>query len=100
MRLATIRTSEGLRAAVQVGRAFLDLNRSDPKLPVSIRELVALGPDGLKRAQDAMGARTAALCDESEVELMPPVSDPHKIIGIGRNYAAHAAEAGAELPKE
>ncbi len=100
MRLANMITSSGPRAAIQVGRALMDLNHTDPKLPANMREFLALGPDGVKRAQDLMGARTAALCDEADAELGPPVTDPHKIIGIGRNYAAHAAEAGVEPPKE
>src|SRR6266852_4376168 len=33
------------------------------------------------------------------VRLVAPV-DPSKIVGIGRNYAAHAAEMGNEVPKE
>ena len=33
------------------------------------------------------------------IRLIAPV-DPSKIVGIGRNYAAHAAELGNELPKE
>jgi 2-keto-4-pentenoate hydratase/2-oxohepta-3-ene-1,7-dioic acid hydratase in catechol pathway len=33
------------------------------------------------------------------VRLVAPV-DPSKIVGIGRNYAAHAAELGNEVPKE
>ncbi len=32
-----------------------------------------------------------------EVRLLPPVL-PRKIIGVGRNYPAHAAEHGAEVP--
>jgi 2-keto-4-pentenoate hydratase/2-oxohepta-3-ene-1,7-dioic acid hydratase in catechol pathway len=32
------------------------------------------------------------------VELLPPVPDPQKIVGIGLNYRAHAAEAGLEPP--
>lgn len=35
----------------------------------------------------------------SEVEFLPPVT-PSKIICVGRNYAAHAAELGNEVPKE
>jgi len=31
-------------------------------------------------------------------ELLPPL-EPSKIIGIGRNYAAHAAELGHEVPR-
>lgn len=35
----------------------------------------------------------------SEVEFLPPVI-PSKIVCVGRNYAAHAAELGNEVPKE
>jgi 2-keto-4-pentenoate hydratase/2-oxohepta-3-ene-1,7-dioic acid hydratase in catechol pathway len=100
MRLATIRTADGPRAAMQVGRSFMDLNHTDPELPADMREFLALGPDAVKRAEDAMGRRTAAFCDSADVELAPPVTDPKKIIGIGLNYAAHAAEGGRKPPKE
>jgi 2-keto-4-pentenoate hydratase/2-oxohepta-3-ene-1,7-dioic acid hydratase in catechol pathway len=33
------------------------------------------------------------------VELQPPVPDPEKIVCIGLNYRAHAAEAGIEPPE-
>jgi len=33
-----------------------------------------------------------------DVQILPPVN-PKKIIGIGRNYAAHAKEHNAEVPK-
>jgi 2-keto-4-pentenoate hydratase/2-oxohepta-3-ene-1,7-dioic acid hydratase in catechol pathway len=35
----------------------------------------------------------------SDVRLLAPV-EPSKIVCVGRNYAAHAAELGNELPKE
>jgi 2-keto-4-pentenoate hydratase/2-oxohepta-3-ene-1,7-dioic acid hydratase in catechol pathway len=35
----------------------------------------------------------------SEVALLPP-SAPSKIIGVGRNYADHAAERGKAVPRE
>ena len=35
----------------------------------------------------------------SEIEFLPPVI-PSKIVCVGRNYAAHAAELGNEVPKE
>lgn len=34
----------------------------------------------------------------SDVELLPPIPDPDKIICIGLNYKAHAAEAGLKIP--
>src|SRR5438034_8729997 len=42
------------------------------------------------------GSRSARL---AEVRLLAPV-EPSKIVCIGRNYAAHAAELGNEVPKE
>jgi 2-keto-4-pentenoate hydratase/2-oxohepta-3-ene-1,7-dioic acid hydratase in catechol pathway len=36
----------------------------------------------------------------SEVRLLSPVLPRSKVIGIGRNYAAHAAEMGGEVPDE
>src|SRR6266566_10109789 len=42
------------------------------------------------------GSRSSRL---PEVRLLAPV-EPSKIVCIGRNYAAHAAELGNEVPKE
>ena len=42
------------------------------------------------------GSRSSRLAD---VRLLAPVA-PSKIVCIGRNYAAHAAEMGNEVPKE
>ena len=36
----------------------------------------------------------------SEVRLLAPVLPRSKVIGIGRNYAAHAAEMGGDVPDE
>lgn len=36
----------------------------------------------------------------SEVRLLAPVLPRSKVVGIGRNYAAHAAELGHDLPEE
>jgi 2-keto-4-pentenoate hydratase/2-oxohepta-3-ene-1,7-dioic acid hydratase in catechol pathway len=35
-----------------------------------------------------------------DVRLLAPVIPRSKVVGIGRNYAAHAAELGNEVPKE
>jgi 2-keto-4-pentenoate hydratase/2-oxohepta-3-ene-1,7-dioic acid hydratase in catechol pathway len=43
------------------------------------------------------GGQTFAL---AEVTLLAPVPRPRAIFGIGRNYAAHAAELGHDLPSE
>jgi 2-keto-4-pentenoate hydratase/2-oxohepta-3-ene-1,7-dioic acid hydratase in catechol pathway len=74
----------------------LDLNEADASLPVSVRELLALGPDGLKRAAAAKG-KTQPL---GEVQLLAPIVDPPKILCVGANYADHAAESGMAIPTE
>jgi 2-keto-4-pentenoate hydratase/2-oxohepta-3-ene-1,7-dioic acid hydratase in catechol pathway len=43
----------------------------------------------------------AAFSDpEKDVEWLPPVTSPEKIICIGLNYSDHAAESKMEIPKE
>jgi len=43
-------------------------------------------------------SRTSGVSRLSDVRLFAPV-EPSKIVCIGRNYAAHAAELGGEVPK-
>jgi 2-keto-4-pentenoate hydratase/2-oxohepta-3-ene-1,7-dioic acid hydratase in catechol pathway len=51
---------------------------------------------GVPWAPWSRGSRSSRL---AEVRLLAPV-EPSKIVCIGRNYAAHAAELGNEVPKE
>src|SRR5947208_14534226 len=51
---------------------------------------------GLPSSQWTRGAHSSRLAD---VRLLAPV-EPSKIVCVGRNYAAHAAEFGNEVPKE
>ncbi|MBV8528224.1 MAG: fumarylacetoacetate hydrolase family protein [Candidatus Dormibacteraeota bacterium] len=49
-----------------------------------------------EQLRDARGA----LREHGLDELGPPVVRPSKIIGVGRNYAAHARELGNEIPTQ
>ena len=51
---------------------------------------------GLPWGEWTRGTRSSRLAD---VRLLAPV-EPSKIVCVGRNYAAHAAELGNEVPKE
>jgi len=51
---------------------------------------------GVPWATWTRGSRSSLL---AEVRLLAPV-EPSKIVCVGRNYAAHAAELGNEVPKE
>ncbi|MFT3944749.1 MAG: fumarylacetoacetate hydrolase family protein [Ancrocorticia sp.] len=45
-------------------------------------------------------ARTGEVLALEDVRLLPPVANPSKIIGIGRNYVAHIEELGNQVPIE
>jgi 2-keto-4-pentenoate hydratase/2-oxohepta-3-ene-1,7-dioic acid hydratase in catechol pathway len=53
-------------------------------------------PEGPYDANLMLGRRIGVV---DELHLLAPAA-PTKIIGIGRNYVAHAAEHGVEVPKE
>src|SRR4051794_14325491 len=98
MRLATLRTPVGPRAAALVGDAYVDLHATDVDLPNSVRDLLAGGRTMLWHAAEAARKATAVRIPAGEVRLMAPIPDPPKIVCVGLNYRDHAAESGAPIP--
>jgi 2-keto-4-pentenoate hydratase/2-oxohepta-3-ene-1,7-dioic acid hydratase in catechol pathway len=65
----------------------------------SVREIVGQGLDRvaqLREAADALADDRAVAA--ADVRLGPPVPDPQKILCVGLNYRAHAAEASLDEP--
>jgi 2-keto-4-pentenoate hydratase/2-oxohepta-3-ene-1,7-dioic acid hydratase in catechol pathway len=52
-------------------------------------------PDALHRAIDGMSIASAELA-MADVQLLPPIPNPARILAIGVNYKAHAAETGSQ----
>ncbi|HEY7329612.1 MAG TPA: fumarylacetoacetate hydrolase family protein [Gemmataceae bacterium] len=100
MRLATIQTSSGPRAAVLEGNNYIDLHATRPDLPISVSELLAAGAGMLKSAAEAAARPDAVRHPASSVKLLAPILDPPKVICIGLNYRDHAEESGAPIPRE
>jgi 2-keto-4-pentenoate hydratase/2-oxohepta-3-ene-1,7-dioic acid hydratase in catechol pathway len=100
MRLATILTPHGPRAAAQVGDGYVDLHATDPGLPTSVRTLLAASPAVRRAAADAAESDRAVRYATHAVKLLPPVPDPDKILCIGLNYRDHAIEGGQPIPAE
>ena len=101
----TYSSGAGPRAGVLLGDTVLDAwgVLGEPER-ASLRELIAEGRlddlgemlgGGAGPAGEAPGGGRAL----GEVELLPPIPDPEKIVCIGLNYASHAAEAGIESPQ-
>lgn len=100
MRLATIHTPHGPRAAAFAGGAYVDLHATDAALPAGVRQLLEAGPAALRAAAEAAARPDAVRHPAAGAKLLPPVPDPNKVLCIGLNYRDHAAESGAQVPRE
>ncbi|WP_285247244.1 fumarylacetoacetate hydrolase family protein [Pseudarthrobacter sp. efr-133-R2A-89] len=58
-----------------------------------------LAAGGLDKVRKALAAGDLPVLEDAEgLRVGPPVARPGAVVGIGMNYAAHAAESGAEPP--
>ncbi len=92
MRLVSYESDRGPRAGVLRGGEVIDAGDALGSGVASMRELLGSGRVG--ELSDADGPATPL----ADAKLLAPVPDPQKLIGIGLNYARHAAESGAEPP--
>jgi acylpyruvate hydrolase len=81
---------------------FVEPGRDDARAGEVRRDEIVAFESGTVRDRLATGDRTPATGQAfplADVTLLAPVPRPRAIFGIGLNYAAHAAESGAELPR-
>ena len=91
MRLVTYRSDRGPRAGLLTEAGVIDAWDQLGEGGSTVRELLEAG-----RSADLDPAAGEAV---DAAELLPPVPDPDKIVCIGLNYRAHAAEAGIDPPQ-
>jgi len=99
MRIVAYEKNGGGAIGVRLEDQVVDLSIAAPDLPGTLRGLLAAGPEAMAeagRAAEAAGGEARLPLDG--LPLLPPVPDPPKILCIGRNYAEHAKEGGAEVP--
>lgn len=93
MKIARIRYDECVHLArIESGTAILLQQESDHPAADVLREALAAGVN----LQTADGTAVSL----TDCDLLAPVSNPSKFLGVGLNYADHAAESGMELPSE
>ncbi len=88
----------GHRFAVATPEGYVDAALVDSALPTSLKQLLAGGDSLLAAAEKA--ASEGPVIPIEQVQLLPPIPDPQKIICVGLNYADHARETGATIPSE
>jgi acylpyruvate hydrolase len=83
MRIVTFRQNGNVRHGVRIG------------------DTIQVYPDAMSAVDLALRGASLSAGEEvaiGEVELLPPVPNPGKIICIGLNYRAHAIEGGNAIP--
>jgi 2-keto-4-pentenoate hydratase/2-oxohepta-3-ene-1,7-dioic acid hydratase in catechol pathway len=88
VRLVTFATSAGPHAGVVVDGGIVDLTER-----TGVRSVRALLEQGTEPVRRHLRADADVALDT--VELLPPVSDPVHVIGVGLNTRSHAAEVAA-----
>lgn len=96
MRFISYKTHGATGIALSVGERWHGLAEADQNYPGSLLGLIRQGDTALADAALTLGE--APEIDLDKVELLPPLSDPEKVICVGLNYHDHSAESGFEQP--
>ncbi len=100
MRLLAFQNNGGQRIGLLQGDQVVDLSIAAPDLPGELVEIIEGGDDCLKMIKTAQeGANPESLVPIDKLDWLPPTRKAGKIICLGLNYAAHAAEGGHERPE-
>jgi acylpyruvate hydrolase len=97
MRFVTFESGGKPTVGVRIGDEVVDLSKADASLPDSVLGLIEAGDGAFKAAQKAAEGASERLAFDS-LSFCPVIPRPPKIICIGLNYAAHAAEGGHDRP--
>lgn len=92
MKLVTVKKSDEVIMGAVKGDHIVDLGYNG-----SMIDMLKSGEFGLDAAHNAAESGTKQY-GLDEVTFLPPVLRPGKVIALGKNYAAHAAEGGSAPP--
>ncbi len=97
VRLATVRTSRGLRLHVKGTNGYVDLgDASGDEDLSSVNGFAARGEEALQAARAASSQAGVTL---ERADFAPATPNPPRVLCLGVNYAEHAIEGGRAVPK-
>jgi 2-keto-4-pentenoate hydratase/2-oxohepta-3-ene-1,7-dioic acid hydratase in catechol pathway len=91
MRFVTFKTGSGLTWGLVEGAAILDLGAVIGEAIPDVRAALSVSPDILLKAMPS-----ARRYVDSEIELLPVIPNPGKVLCVGHNYETHRKETGRE----
>ncbi|MBL0371900.1 fumarylacetoacetate hydrolase family protein [Rhizobium sp. KVB221] len=96
MRFVSFKDNEVVGLALEVDRTWRGLKDGDAGYPSDLLSLVRSGDQALAQAAEAL--KNAPAVNLDRVTLLPPISNPEKIVCVGLNYTDHSAESGFKQP--
>lgn len=91
MKLVTYRHAERVTYGAVTGEGVIDLGRVFGDALPTLHAVLAAG--ALEDVESSV-QKVDVDCQVDEIEFLPPIPDPEKIVCVGLNYATHVAETG------
>ncbi|WP_110929159.1 fumarylacetoacetate hydrolase family protein [Bacillus massiliglaciei] len=101
MKLAVFKADGEQHLGAVYGHQITSLTKLNAnQFPADMKTFIEHGDELREKAEQLIGEHNneAAVFNVNEVEFMPPVSQPEKIICVGLNYLDHCKETGMEPP--
>jgi 2-keto-4-pentenoate hydratase/2-oxohepta-3-ene-1,7-dioic acid hydratase in catechol pathway len=97
MRFTTFLNDNKPRLGILTDTGVIDLNASQPDVPLQLRAALASAVDLNAAARKAIDSRAPRIAP-NELTFAPLVAEPGKVICLGLNYYDHAKEGGRAKP--
>ncbi len=99
MRLVAFEKDRKPTLGVVDGDQVIDLALADPTLPQDLVGLLCAGKPVFARIAEIARTPSAMRLPLAALRVCPPIETAGKYLGLGLNYADHAAEGGFERPE-
>jgi 2-keto-4-pentenoate hydratase/2-oxohepta-3-ene-1,7-dioic acid hydratase in catechol pathway len=98
MKLITYRRNGYVSCGVLIDKGIIDVPSAwpGPNPPRSVSQILQRGPQCIKTIAELAG-RAEGLVASDDIELLAPVFQPGRVVGLAGNYSKHIEEAGLAL---